>query len=158
MSDNIKEELEKLEELKNYFQRLNSKILLLRLIKQAKCEYDKYDYNSGRRSLIQAYLIDKKNPVIFRGLGCIKHFESKFNSAIRYFNMALKYSEKQEIEYTLIGMTYYIQDKLDDAVKYFNLAIEKNENYDKAYEGRNQAILENHIKIIDLQEALKKQF
>ena len=37
--------------------------------------------------------------------------------------------------------------KLDEAVKYFNLAIDANDNYDKAYEGRNQAMLENHLKI-----------
>ena len=43
-------------------------------------------------------------------------------------------------------------------VEYFNYAIDENDNYDKAYEGRNQAMLENHLKIIDLQEALKKYF
>ena len=158
MNENIKEELEKLNELKNYFIRLNSKILLLKLLKQAKVEYDKYDYQAGRESLIKAFLIDKKNSVVLRGLGCIKHYEGKFNSAIRYFNMALKYSEKKEVEYTLIGMAYYMQDNLDEALKYFNLAIDINDNYEKAYEGRNQAMLENHVKIIDLQETLKKQF
>ena len=61
-------------------------------------------------------------------------------------------NKTKEIEYTLIGMAYYLQDKLDDAVEYFNLAIDANDNYDKAYEGRNQAMLENHLKIIDLPE------
>ena len=51
-----------------------------------------------------------------------------------------------------------LQEKLDEAVEYFNLAIDANDNYDKAYEGRNQAMLENHLKIIDLQESLKKYF
>lgn len=152
----MSEELNKLKELTEIFKRLNNKILLLNLINQAKSEYDKYDYESGRKSLIQAYFIDKKNPVIYRGLGCINQFKGKFKSAIRYFNMALRYSNKKEIEYTLIGMAYYFLDNYEEAVHYFNLAIEKNDNYDKAYEGRNQAMLENHLKIIDLQESLKK--
>ena len=53
-------------------------------------------------------------------------------------------------------MAYYLQDKLDEAIKYFNLAIENNEEYTDAYDGRNQAMLENHLKIMDLQESLKK--
>ena len=152
----MSEEIEKLNELSNFFKRMNSKILLLKLIIKAKNEYDKYDYEAGRKSLIQAYFIDKKNPVVYRGLGCINQFKKKFNSAVRYFNMALKYSDKKEIEYTLLGMLYYLQGKLDDALIYFNLAIECNDNYDKAYEGRNQTMLENHLKIVDLQDALKK--
>jgi len=55
-------------------------------------------------------------------------------------------------------MAYYLQDKLDEAVENFNLAIDKNDNYTQAYEGRNQAMLENHVKILDLQESLKKYF
>ena len=55
-------------------------------------------------------------------------------------------------------MVYYLQEKLDDAVQYFNLAIDENEDYTSAYEGRNQAMLENHVKILDLQESLKKYF
>ena len=51
-----------------------------------------------------------------------------------------------------------MQDRLDEAIENFNLAIENNDNYDSAYEGRNQAILENHLKILDLQEVLKKYF
>ena len=154
----MSEETEKLNEIADFFRRMKSKILLLKLINQAKTEYDKYNYENSRKSLIEAYLIDKKNPVILRGLGCINQFKGKWNCAIRYFNMALKYSDKKEVEYTLLGMAYYLREKLDKAVEYFNLAIEKNDNYDKAYEGRNQAMLENHLKIIDLQESLKKHF
>ena len=155
---NLSEDVDKLNELAKFFRKINSKILLLKLISQAKTEYDRYDYNSGRKTLIEAYLIDRKNPVVLRGLGCIKQREGKNNSAIRYFNMALRYSDNKEIEYTLIGMVYYMQEKLDEAVKYFNLAIDSNDNYVEAYEGRNQAMLENHLKIVDLQESLKKQF
>ena len=152
------DEIEKLNEIADFFRRMNSKILLLKLVKQAKTEYDKYDYQAGRKSLIEAYLIDKNSPVVLRGLGCINQFQGKFNSAIRYFNKALRFSENKEIEYTLLGMAYYMQDKLDEAVDNFNLALDKNDNYDKAYEGRNQAMLERHLKIVDLQESLKKYF
>lgn len=154
----MSEEVEKLNEISDFFRRMKSKILLLKLINQAKTEYDKYNFEDSRKSLVKAHILDKKNPVILRGLGCIKQFSGNFNSAIKYFNKALKYSEKKEVEYTLLGMAYYLQEKLDEAVKYFNLAIENNDNYDKAYEGRNQAMLENHLKIIDLQESLKKHF
>ena len=154
----MSEELEKLNELADFFKRMNNKILLLKLIKNAKSEYDKYNFEESRKNLIKAYLVDKKNPVILRGLGCVNQFSGKWNSAIRYFNTALKYSDKKEIEYTLLGMAYYLQGKLDDAIYYFNLAIDNNDDYNPAYEGKNQAILENHLKIIDLRESLKKQF
>lgn len=149
-------DIEKLNEIYAYIQRINSKVILLRLIKQAKFEYDKCDYEAGRKSLIQAYFEDRKNPVIYRGLGCISQYNGKYNFAIRMFNLALKYSQKKEVEYTLIGMTYYLRDDLDEAVKYFNLAIDENDNYEYAYGGRNQAMLENHLKVADLQESLKK--
>ena len=154
----MSEEIDKLSEISDFFKRINSKILLLRMLKKAKEEYDIYDYKSARKTLIQAYFTDKKNPVIYRGLGCINQFKSKWNSAIRYFKIALKYSNKKEIEYTLLGMAYYLQGKLDDAIIYFNRAIDVNDDYTPAYEGKNQSLLENHLKIIDLQEALKKQF
>lgn len=152
------EEVEKLNEISDFFRRINTKIVLLRFLKNAKSEYDKYNFELSRRNLIEAYFIDKKNPVIYRGLGCINQFKGKWNSAIRYFNIALKYSNKKEIEYTLLGMAYYFQRKLDDAIIYFNLAIDANDDYNPAYEGKNQSLLENHLKIIDLQETLKKQF
>ena len=147
---------DKLNEIFANIQRINSKVILLKLIKQAKFEYDKCDYEAGRKFLIQAYIEDRKNPVIYRGLGCISQYNGKYNLAIRMFNLALKYSLKKEVEYTLIGMTYYLLNDLDEAVKYFNLAIDENGQYDYAYEGRNQAMLENHLKVADLQESLKK--
>ena len=85
-------------------------------------------------------------------------FEKNYDKAIEYYQKALEHSDMKEVEYTLIGMVYYLQDKLDDAVQYFNLAIDENEDYTSAYEGRNQVILENHVKILDLQESLKKYF
>ena len=49
-----------IKEITDSIQRINSKFMLLKLITEAKYEYDKYDYEAGRRSLIEAYLIDKK--------------------------------------------------------------------------------------------------
>ena len=85
-------------------------------------------------------------------------FNKKYDRALEYFEKALEFSTSKEIEYTLIGMVYYLEDRLDEAVENFNLAIDENDSYTKAYEGRNQAMLENHVKILDLQEALKKYF
>ena len=131
----------------------------MKLLDKAKTEYDKYDYQAGYKSLMKAYEFEPENPAVLRGLGCIEQFgNNDYEKAIEYFNKALEFSKTKEVEYTLIGMAYYLTDKLDDAVKYFNLAIDENDDYQKAYEGRNQAMLENHLKIIDLQESLKKYF
>ena len=145
-------------EITEHIRRLNSKILLLKLIIRAREEYEKYDYEAGRRSLIEAYLIDKKRAVVLRGLGCINQFMGKYEVAAKYFKKALRYSNKKEVEYTLLGVLYYIQDRLGEAIEYFNLAIDNNDDYEYAYEGRNQAMLENHIKIADLQDSLKRNF
>lgn len=154
MSD--KDKIEILNEIADNIRRINSKVLLFSLLNQAKEEFEKCDFTSGRKSLIQAYLINKKNADILRGLGCIKQHEKKYNSAIRYYKTALKYSKKKEVEYTLIGIVLYYQNRFDEALEYFNLAIDENNDYDSAYEGRNQTLLERHLKIIDLQETLKK--
>ena len=145
-------------EITEHIRRLNSKILLLKLIIRAREEYEKYDYEAGRRSLIEAYMIDKKRAVVLRGLGCINQFMGKYEVAAKYFKKALRYSNKKEVEYTLLGVLYYIQDRLGEAIEYFNLAIDNNDDYEYAYEGRNQAMLENHIKIADLQDSLKRNF
>ena len=154
----MSEEEQKLNELSDFFKRMSNKIKLVKLITQAKNEYDKYDLKSGYKALEESYRLDKTNPTVLRGFGCFKQAEGNYEEAIEFFKKALKYSSAQEIEYSLIGMAYYLQEKLDEAVEYFNLAIDANDNYDKAYEGRNQAMLENHLKIIDLQESLKKYF
>ena len=153
----MSEELEKLNELANFLRRMNSKILLIKLITQAKNEYDKYDYEAGKASLEDAYKIDPENSTVLRGLGCFEQMNENFEGALNYFFKALEFSKNKEIEYTLIGMVYYFIDKLEDAVKYFNLAIDINEDYSSAYEGKNQAMLERHLQIIDLQESLEKR-
>ena len=154
----MSEEEQKLNELSDFFKRMSNKIKLVKLITQAKNEYDKDDLKSGYKALEEAYRLDKTNPTILRGFGCFKQAEGNYEEAIEFFKKALEYSSAKEVEYSLIGMAYYLQEKLDEAVEYFNLAIDANDNYDKAYEGRNQAMLENHLKIIDLQESLKKYF
>jgi len=154
----MSDKFDTLNEITEHIRRINSKILLFKLVIKAKSEYEKYDYDAGRRSLIEAYLINKKSPVVLRGLGCISQFNKKFNLAERYFKKALRYSDKKEVEYSLLGVLYYLQNRLDEAIEYFNLAIDNNDDYDYAYEGRNQAILENHIRISDLQDSLKNQF
>ena len=158
LPDFMDENIEKLQQLADFFKRVNKKILLLGLINKAKSEYDKCDFETGRESLEQAYELAPDNHVVLRGLGCLEQFEGKYESALDYFNRALEKSTDKEIEYTLIGMVYYLQDKLDEAVKYFNLAIDENDDYSEAYNRRNQAMLENHLKIVDLQESLKKYF
>ena len=152
----MSEKIEILNEIAESIKRINSKVMLLKLITDAKYEYEKYDYEAGRKSLIEAYLIDKKNSVVLRGLGCVNQSIGKYNLAEKFFKKALRYSEKKEVEYSLLGVLYYIQDRLEEAIENFNLAIDNNEDYDYAYEGRNQAILENHLRISDLQENLKK--
>ena len=151
----MSEEIQKLNEISDFFKRMSNKIKLVKLITQAKNEYEKYNWKSGYKNLEEAYKLDKTNPTVLRGFGCFKQAEGDYDKAIEFFKKALKFSSAHEIEYTLIGMAYYLQEKLDEAVEYFNLAIDANDNYDMAYEGRNQAILENHLKIIDLQEALE---
>ena len=69
----MSEDVEKLNELAEFFRRMNSKILLLKLITQAKSEYDKYDYEAGRKSLIEAYLIDNHHYIKFQ----LWHFVQK---------------------------------------------------------------------------------
>lgn len=147
-----------LRELSARFRTLSAKIKLISLLETAKNEYDKHNLKEGYDALLKAYELDKKNSVTLRGLGCFKQSEGDFEGAIDYYKKALEFSETKEIEYTLIGTAFYVQDKLDDALIYFNKAIDENDSYDPAYEGRNQAMLENHLKLVDLQESLKKYF
>ncbi len=154
----MEEEIKHLNEISARFKRMSAKIKLLTLINKAKEEYDRFDFSQGLETLEEALKLDPENPVVLRGIGCMKQFQKDFDSAIEFYTKALEYSQTKEIEYTLIGMAYYLQDELDEAVENFNFAIDENENYDPAYEGKNQAMLENHVKILDLQESLKKYF
>jgi tetratricopeptide (TPR) repeat protein len=123
------EDIEKLNQLAEFFRKVNKKVLLLGLINKANSEYEKCEAGLGRESLEKAYALDPNNHIVLRGLGCLEQFEGKYESALEYFNRALELSTNKEIEYTLIGMVYYLQDKLDDAVYYFNLAIDMNDDF-----------------------------
>lgn len=148
----------RLREISNSFKRMSRKIKLIALLDVAQKEYEREDLKSGMEALKKAYEIDSKNPVVLRGFGCFRQSEGKFDKALAWYFKALKFSQAKEIEYTLIGTVYYLEDNLDEALKYFNLAIDENDDYEKAYEGRNQAMLEEHLKIVELQEVLKKYF
>lgn len=154
----MNENINRLKDIAASLKRMNSKVKLLNLINKAKEEYNNYNYKSSNETLEKAYQISPEGPIVLRGLGCLKQFEGNYEDALSYFEKALEFSNQKEIEYTLIGMLYYTQNMLDEAIKNFNAAIDINDNYTPAYEKRNQAMLEYHIKISELQELLKKYF
>ena len=154
----MSEEIQYLNNIALTFKRMSAKVKLIKLIKKAKKEYDSYDFNLARESLEEACSLEPQNPTALRGLGCLELFEKNYTKALEYYFNALKTSDSKELEYTLIGMVYYLQDSLDEAIEYFNKAITANDCYEVAYTSRNQAMLENHLKIADLQEVLKKYF
>ena len=45
-------------------------------------------------------------------------------------------------------------DKTEKAIENYNKAIDINDDYDPAYEGKNQSMLEKHLQILDLQDSL----
>lgn len=102
--------------------------------------------------------INPDDPCALRKLGISMQKKGDFDKALEYYNYALENSEEKEVEYTLIGTIYYLKEELDEAVKYFELGIEENEHYEPAYEGRNQALLENQLKLIELQENLISRY
>ena len=75
----MSEEEQKLNEISDFFRRMSNKIKLVKLITQAKREYDKYDLKNGYKALNQAYQMDKTNPTILRGFGCFKQAEGDFD-------------------------------------------------------------------------------
>ncbi len=99
-----------------------------------------------------------EDPDALRALGLEMQKKGDFNKALEYYFGALENSSRKEIEYTLIGTIYYLKEELDSALKYFELAIEENDGYEPAYEGRNQTMLENHLKIAELQDRLIKEY
>ena len=149
-----KNDLEKLKNLGKRLKQINSKFKLLNLLRLAKEEYEKNQYNDCIRTCNEALEINPNNPIALRGLGCSMQSLGDFDKAIYYYEKALLYSQNKEIEYTLLGTVYYLKNDLEKAIEYYNSAINENENYDSAYEGRNNAMLERHLKIADLQDEL----
>ena len=148
------EELEKIKDITKSINKINQKFKLLKLLRIAKEEYDKNNYEKCIENCMKILETNPKNPIALRGLGCSMQSLGKFDEAVDYYKKALKYSEKKEIEYTLLGTIYYIQNNFDDALEYYNLAIEVNDGYEPAYDGRNQTMLENHLALADLQDKL----
>ena len=152
-----KEDLEKLKDFGQRMKQLNKKFRLLNLLRTAKEEYDKSRFEDCIKTCEEALKTDPDNPVALRGLGCSMISLGRLDDALTYFVMALEHSKNKEIEYTLIGTIYYLEDNLDQALDYYNLAIDLNDDYDPAYEGKNQTMLERHLQICDLQDLLIKQ-
>lgn len=143
-----------MDELIGHLNRINKKLKLLTLIEKARVEYEKNNYDDCLSACKKILETDSNNAVALRGIGCVMQSLGNVSEALKYYKLALEVSECKEIEYTLIGMIYYLQNDLDNAIENYNKAIEINDNYDSAYEGRNQAMLENHLKIVDLQDEL----
>ena len=151
------QEIEKLQEISNTLRRINAKLKLFSLLRKAKAEYEENNYENCAETCQKILKTNPDNAIALRGLGCIAQTKGELKLALKYYKKALKTSLNKEIEYTLIGTLYYLEDKYEKAVKYFNLAIDINDEYDEAYEGKNQSILEKHLQILDLQESLIKQ-
>jgi len=151
------EDLNKLKEIAKNLRNLNSKIKLISLLERAKKEFELNKYSDCEKTCREILKKDFQSFVALRGLGCVYQARKDYNSALKYYEKALEFSKNKEIEYTLIGTIYYIQDDLEKAIEFYNLAIDINDSYENAYEGRNQAMLENHLRIIDLQDNLIKR-
>ena len=149
--------LDKLKDIASSFRRINGKIKLLSLLNRAKKEYDSNNYETCEATCLEILKSNPKNSVALRGLGCVAQVRGEYSKAEKFYKEALVESKNKEIEYTLLGTIFYIQEDLDKALYYYNLAIDCNDDYEKAYEGRNQTMLENHLKIIDLQDSLIKR-
>lgn len=147
-------ELDKIKDITNSIEKINQKFKLLKLLRLAKEEYEKNNYEDCVETCLKVLESNPNNPTALRGLGCAMQSMCQPEKAIEYYKEALKYSDKKEIEYTLLGTIYYIQNNLEEALKYYNFAIEANDDYEPAYEGRNQALLENHLMLADLQDRL----
>ncbi|MBQ7764365.1 tetratricopeptide repeat protein [bacterium] len=147
-------EIDKLKELGGFFRKMNGKMKLVSLLKKAKEEYDKNNFAESLSNCKKALEQDPQNSVALRGLGCIMQATGNNKQALKFFARALEYSQNKEIEYTLIGTLYYKEKKFEEAIKYYNLAIDINDSYDEANSGLGQALLENHLEILDMQDRL----
>lgn len=148
------EETDKIKEISQSIKRINQKFKFLKLLRAAKEEYDRNNYEGCVDNCLRLLEINPENPVALRGLGCAMQSLCKPDEAIKCYETALQYSDKKEIEYTLIGTVYYIQNNFEEALKYYNLAIDNNDDYEPAYEGKNQTMLEKHLMLVDLQDEL----
>ena len=147
-------DIEELKSLSSHMRRVSKKLKLLNLLKTAKEEYESSNFEDCIKICEEALRQNPDNSAALRGLGCSMQALGKFDKAVEYYRKALEFSENKEIEYTLLGTVYYFEDNLEEALKYYNLAIDTNEDYDPAYEGKNQTMLERHLQVADLQDSL----
>ena len=147
-------DIEELKSLSSHMRRVSKKLKLLNLLKTAKEEYESNNFEDCIKICEEALRQNPDNSAALRGLGCSMQALGKFDKAVEYYRKALEFSENKEIEYTLLGTVYYFEDNLEKALKYYNLAIDTNEDYDPAYEGKNQTMLERHLQVADLQDSL----
>lgn len=150
-------DIEDLKNIANRLRNLNAKIKLISLLNKAHSEYEQNKLKESETTCREILKTEPENPIALRGLGCIFQEKGIDEKALEYYKKALINSNNKEIELTLIGTVYYLQDNFEEAIKYYNLAIDTNDNYDPAYEGRNQSMLEKHLKIADLQDSLIKR-
>ena len=150
-------DIEKIKNLGKRMRQINSKFRLLNLLRLAKEEYDKSQYEDCIKTCEEALKINPNDSASLRGLGCSMQAMGNFEKAKYYYEKALEFSKHKEIEYTLLGTLCYLEEDLEEALRYYNCAIDANEGYDPAYEGKNQTMLEKHLQILDLQDMLIKQ-
>ena len=150
-------DIKKLQEMAKFFRSTSGKIKIVSLLNKAKSEYDQNKHAQCLATCKSILAKDANNPIALRGIGCVMQSMKNFEKAAQFYLRALEFSKNKEIELTLLGNLYYQKDDLEKAVKYFNLAIDINDNYEKAYEGRNQSMLEKHLKILDMQDSLIKR-
>lgn len=144
-------------EILDTMKRINQKLKLLKLLHLAKEEYDKNNYEECVENCLKILEREPHNPTALRGMGCAMQSLCRRDEAIHYYSEAVKYSQNKEIEYTLLGTIFYTENNFDEAIKYYNLAIDVNDDYEPAYDGRNQSMLERHLMIADLQDELIKR-
>ena len=147
-------DIEELQSLSSHMRRVSKKLKLLNLLRSAKEEYESNNFEDCIKICEKALEQNPDNSAALRGLGCSMQALGEFGKAMEYYKKALEFSDSKEIEYTLLGTVCYLEDNLEDAFKYYNLALDLNEGYDPAYEGKNQAMLEHHLQIVDLQDSL----
>ena len=87
-------DIEKLKNISERLRQINSKFRLLTLLKNAKEEYDKNNYEECITNCLEALEHDPENPVALRGMGCSMQFLGNRDEALRYYNLALKFIQE----------------------------------------------------------------
>ena len=78
--------------------------------------------------------------------------KQEYLEAVSYFAQISDFNDSADLMSECIRLS---ENAEKDEV--YNKAIDTNDNYEQAFEGRNQSMLEKHIQIIDLQDDLIKR-